>query len=363
MDAIRLLDLGFVPPVRSQSIYHALAHAMLPETPDSLVLVSPIDPYVCIGFHQDLEKEVDMAFCRAHGLPVYRREVGGGAVYLDRDQLFTQWVFHREHLPSSVEGRFALHVQALVDTYRALGIAAYHRPINDVHVDGRKIGGTGAARMGEAEVVVGSLMFDFDHEAMVRVLRLPSEKMRDKVYRSLREYVTTMSRELGRLPDREAVKGLYLDKLSALLGREIVPGALTEREEAAARRWDERLSSRRWLYLRGGLKRNGVKIHEGVQVVGAECKAPGGLIRVTASLRDGRIDDLTISGDFTMSPAAGLDALEEAVRGLELRPEALLPRLKGVYGELDLQSPGVTPEEIAAVLLALSEGHRGDDPG
>ena len=81
---IRLLDLDLVSPLRSQTVYHAVAHAMTPETPDTIILVSPADPYVCIGYHQDLAQEVDLDYCRQQHLPVYRREVGGGAVYLDR---------------------------------------------------------------------------------------------------------------------------------------------------------------------------------------------------------------------------------------------------------------------------------------
>ena len=58
--------------------------------------------------------------------------------------------------------------------------------------------------MGMAEIVVGSLMYSFDKKTMSRVLRVPSEKMRDKVAQALHDYVTTMRRELGHLPDREA---------------------------------------------------------------------------------------------------------------------------------------------------------------
>jgi len=53
-------------------------------------------------------------------------------------------------------------VEPLVLTYRDLGIVATHRPVNDVHVRGKKIDGTGAALIGRAEVLVGSFMFDFD---------------------------------------------------------------------------------------------------------------------------------------------------------------------------------------------------------
>ncbi len=357
MGALRLLDLGLVPPVRSQTVYHALAYAMAPDDPDTLILVSPSAPYVCIGFHQDLDREVDLAYCRAQGLPVYRREVGGGAVYLDSGQLFTQWVFHRDHLPPSLEERFDLHIRSLVETYRELGIPAYHRPINDIHVAGRKIGGTGAASMGEAEVVVGSLMFDFDFDVMARVLKVPSEKMRDKVRQGLQDYMTTMAREMGQMPDRGVVKTIYLEKCRAALGVEITPGVLTEREEAIAREWDRRLLSPEWLHQKGGPHRTEVKISEDVRVVESTLKAPGGLIRATVCLRDGRIDDLTLSGDFTLLPASGLQSLERAVCGLDARPDLVTGRVRDVYREMDLRSPGVAPEDFALAILAATDAN------
>jgi len=351
MRAIRLLDLGLVPSLRSQTLYHALAHGMTSDAPDTILLVSTIDPYVCIGFHQDLEEEVDLDYCRAQGLPVYRREVGGGAVYLDRNQIFTQWVFHRDHLPASVQHRFEFHIRPLVDTYRDLGIEAYHRPLNDIHVGGKKIGGTGAASIGDAEVVVGSLMFDFDSQVMARVLKVPSEKMRDKVSQTLREYMTTITRETGRAPDRERVKAIYLDKTRAALGAEIVPGALTEREDALLREWDERFLAPQWLHQRGGSNQSGVKIHDGLRVVEAAHKAPGGLIRVTALLREDRIDGLTISGDFTLLPASGVSSLEQAVCGPGSQRDEVLGRIEEVYAVMGIESPGVTPEDFAIAIL------------
>jgi len=354
MNPIRLLDMGKVSPVRSQTVYHAVAYAMTEETPDTIVLVSPTDPYVCIGYHQDLEREVDLEYCRAHGLPVLRREVGGGAVYLDDGQVFTQWIFHRGHLPQSLEKRFELYVRPLVETYRALGINAYHRPINDIHVDGKKIGGTGAAQMGIAEVVVGSLMFTFDKATMARVLRVPSEKMRDKIFESLEQYMTTMQEQLGELPDRERVKELYIEKCAEALGVEIVLGEWTAAEEAMAQELDARFVSDEWLYQKGGLRRIGVKIHEDVRVVEAAFKAPGGLIRVVARIREGRIDDLSISGDFTLLPAFAVGALEQAVRGLSARRESLTARIDEVYRALGIQSPGVTPDDFATAILTAA---------
>jgi lipoate---protein ligase len=354
MQAIRLLDLGTVSPLRSQTVYHAVAYAMTEATPDTIILVSPSQPYVCIGYHQDLEKEVDLAYCEQHGLPVFRREVGGGAVYLDKGQLFVQWVFQPGHLPGNLEERFALYVRTLVETYQALGIQAYLRPINDIHVGGKKIGGTGAAQMGSAEVVVGSLMFTFDKATMSKVLKVSSEKMRDKVFQSLDQYMTTIEEQLQPLPDRSLVKDLYMAKCAAALGAEVVRSEWSAAEEAAATDIDQRFTSDEWLHEKGGLRQTGVKIHEDVRVVESAFKAPGGLIRVSARLRNERIDDVSISGDFTMFPALALGGIEQALRGQAATPDVLMACIRSVYRTLHIQSPGVTPEQLTQAVLAAS---------
>jgi lipoate-protein ligase A len=340
-----------VPPVRSQTVYHAVGYAMKEDTPDTIILVSPDKPYVCIGYHQDLEREVDLEYCKAHGLPVFRREVGGGAVYLDNGQLFTQWIFHKENVPASLEERFKWYVDPLVATYQALGINAVLRPINDVHVNGRKIGGTGAAQIGSAEIVVGSLMYSFDKKTMSQVLKVPSEKMRDKIYESLEAYMTTMTEQLGYSPDRAQVKDLYMQKVSEALGVEVYEGEWTAEEEAMAADLDARFVSEEWLYQKGRLRQPGVKIHEDVHIVEAAFKAQGGLIRVIARLHQGRIDDVSISGDFTLMPSFALGALEQSVRGMRATPETLGTRLQEAYDRLSIQSPGVTPQDFTTAIM------------
>jgi lipoate-protein ligase A len=354
MNSIRLLDLGFVSSLHSQTVYHAVGHAMTADSPDTIILVSPDRPYVCAGYHQEVAREVDLDYCRAHGLPVYRREVGGGAVYLDSGQLFSQWVFHTGRLPAGLEARFELFVRPLVETYRALGIPAYYRPVNDIHVAGKKIGGTGAARMGEADVVVGSFMFTFDKAAMARLLVVPSEKMRDKVHQSLEQYMTTMQEQIERLPERAEVQRLYIARCAAVLGRELVPGELTAAERTVMAEIDARFLSEEWLRARGALRQMGLKIHEDVRIVGGAFKAPGGLIRATVRLHEGRIDGLEFSGDFTVFPAAAVEALQAAADGADPARAALTERFTRIYDVLCIQSPGVAPGDWAdAVWSAL----------
>ena len=352
---IRLLDLAPVSPVRSQTIYHAVGYALGPDSPDTIMLVSPDAPYVSIGRHQDAEREVDLEYCAAAGYPVIRREVGGGAVYLDGDQLFTQWIFQAEHLPATVEQRFVVYADTLVRTYRALGIAAEHRPINDIHVAGRKIGGTGAARMDRAEVVVGSLMFDFDVATMARVLRVPSEKFRDKIIQSLTDYMTTMHKELGEAPPRATVIAAYVEACEAVLGRRLELGELRPDELAMAEQFDARFASREWLEDAGGLRKPFVKIHEGVRLAEAAHKAPGGLIRCVLRIRDGQVDDVAFSGDFTARPASMPADLDELLVGSELSEAAIAARIIDYYQRVHPEIPGVAPDDWVAAVMRAAE--------
>jgi lipoate-protein ligase A len=352
---VRLLDLGAVPYLRSQTVYHALAHAMDEGSPNTISLMSPDRPYVCIGFHQELDKEIDVEYCHAQDIPVLRREVGGGAVYLDGDQLFVHFIFHREHLPRKVEEVYKLLIRPLVETYQAIGIEATHRPLNDIVVGQRKIGGTGIAAIGEAMVLAGSLMFDFDTATMARALKVSSEKMRDKIHQSLREYMTTIRRELGEPPPRDEVTAILIRKVAETLEVDLQPGELTAVEKRAVQTLDRRFSSSRWLRQKGGLARRGVTIKAGVQVAEAEHKAPGGLIRVTARLRDGAIDDVSLSGDFTFHPAALLGQLEHDLRGVQLDHGVLERAVAEFYSSRDVQSPGVEPEDIADAIMKVEE--------
>jgi lipoate-protein ligase A len=238
-----------------------------------------------------------------------------------------------------------------VQTYQELGINANYRPINDIHVNGKKIGGTGAAQMGIAEILVGSLMYTFDKKTMSQVLKVPSEKMRDKIFESLEAYMTTMTEQLGYTPDRLMVKDLYLKKVSEALGAEIYEGEWTAEEEAMAQEIDARFTSDEWLYQKGQLKQQGVKIHQDVHIVEAAFKAQGGLIRVIARLREGRIDDVTISGDFTLLPVFAVGALEQSLRGVAATPENLKSKIEEAYYRLNIQSPGVTPADFTTAIM------------
>jgi lipoate-protein ligase A len=361
MQDIRVLSLLEASALESQAIYHAVAEAFGPTTPDTVCLVRPREPYLCIGYHQDATRELDLAAVARRGLPLLRRAVGGGAVYLDAGQLFVQWVMAPTHLPLALEERYGLFVEPMVATYRRLGIPAELRPVNDIHVQGRKIGGCGAARIGGAEVVVSSFIMDIDVSALAETLRVDSAKMRDKVYRQMSEYVTSIERELGAPADLAELVGIYREELQRVLRRRLVDGALGAEERQALTEVSCRLADRAWVEGGEGRRVLGVKVHDGREVLARSHKAPGGLVRWVVVVEDGRLVDATLEGDFTIEPRSAPKALADAVVGKPAEDAALLVR--ALAQELVAQAPGVGPEDLAAPLAALAEvvaGGRGE---
>ncbi len=352
MKPVRLLDLGLVSPLRSQTVYHAVANALTADSPNTIILVGPSRPYVCIGYHQDLQKEVDVDYCRAHDLPVYRRQVGGGAVYLDANQVFIQWVFHDEDLPAALDARYALYIEPLVATYRALGVPAYHRPVNDIHVDGKKIGGTGAAEIGGARCLWAASCSTSTKRRWRGVLKVPHEKMRDKVFESLEQYMTTLREQHPGPLDRDAVQRLYLEQAGAALGATITASDWTPDEEAWARRLDARFVTEAWLMPGSARRPAGVKIHEDVRVGEAAVKAPGGLVRATVRTLADAVDAVELSGDFTLLPSDALTEIEDTLIGAPCAASALEDRVAAVYRARHVQSPGLEPAHIAQAVLA-----------
>jgi len=110
-----------------------------------------------------------------------RREVGGGATYLDGNQIFYQLIWKKDNprFPRVMKESFPWFSEAPVETYRSFGIKAEYRAINDIVTrEGRKIAGEGGGDIGECMVFVGGILLDFNYEIMSKILKVPDEKFR-----------------------------------------------------------------------------------------------------------------------------------------------------------------------------------------
>ncbi len=347
--SLDLYCLGKVPWHESQLCYHALARLGR----EAVVLVSPASRYVCVGYHQDARHEIDLDFCRSHDIPVFRREVGGGAVYLDGNQLFFQIILHRDSplAPLRRETFYRKFLEPAIQVYRRIGIPAKYEPINDILAGSRKISGTGAGEIGDCLVFVGNLMIDFDYVTMSRVLKSPDEKFRDLVHKAIEANVTTIRREL----DEEASKwtestlnALMVDEFRKLLG----PLEQREMDETLKAKMDELgkvMTSESWLYRRGRqLNGRHTKIRSGVNVIHRVHRANGCLIRADFEIRDNTYRKVSLSADLDYFPQETVSFLESRITGVSSKELRMV--LEEFFSAYPSETSDVTIEDWIKVL-------------
>ncbi len=351
---LRVIDQGEASALASHAVPYGIAAAMAANADPVLTFCSAAAPYLSVGFNQDLAREIDEAWCRERGLPVLRREVGGGAVLIDRDQLYFHFVLPRGHARERTDRLFQRFAAPVLATYTDLGIAASHRPPGDVQVAGRKLGAMAAAEIGEALVIAGSFLFDFDRETMARSLRVPDEAFRDLLRRGLAEHMATMRDLLETVPTRDRVKALFLGHVAAILALAPAEERPTRAEATAIAAAARRHGDKTWIRRRGRkLVAGGYKIAEGVHVVEGERRTADGVLRVRLVEHDGRIRDLDLTGDVTCLPADGLTRLAARLVGVALDPSATLEAdIAAVIGALGVDLPGVSASDIAETLRA-----------
>lgn len=284
---LRHLDLGRVSGLRSQTIWHAVAETMAPGDDPVLAFETPGDAYVSIGYHRRIE-EVDVAACRRRGLPVYRRRAGGGPVLCDEHQLFFQLIAPAGALPAMMDQAWRRAMSPAVTAFRALGVAgAALEPGNDIASGPWKLSGTGAARIGDALVFVGNVIFEFDHDAAADILAVPDE--------AKGEAASLMRRHLAPIRDLAGCE-VGRDEAAAVLRdayEEAFGTARTDRlsaaEERAAARLDAVFPSRAWVAAERPPQPPRVKIRSGVALLAVGPSwfvVSGGRIE-RAAVRDG----------------------------------------------------------------------------
>jgi lipoate-protein ligase A len=359
----RLLDYYALDPYRTQAIYHAVGLAVDKGiAPNTIIFCKPSSPLVCIGYHQELYREVEVNYCRKKSLPLVRRILGGGAVYLDNDQLFYQIIAHNSdpRVPRNVESLFYRFLEAPVKTYNDIGVSAQYKAVNDIEVRGRKISGNGAGEIGDVSILTGNIIFDFNFDEMIRILKVPSEKFRNKLSNSLNERMTTIKKELDIVPDEEHVRAILKENYQKTLKINLVNRELSEAELALVDEVEEKYKRKTWFNMiedrhKDLIQKRNLKVTGRTKIGEAAYKAEGGLIRVLIEISDERIKEVMITGDFWFSPRQYLEELERLLNGTSLERSVIIDRINRFYNHHRIQSPLVTPKDIAETIIRASE--------
>ncbi len=330
-------------------IFHALARMGF----EGLIIVSPESPLASLGYFQDATKELDLDYCKKMGIPVMRREVGGGATYLDGNQVFYQLIWQKgnNRFPTMIKDIFPYLSQPACETYRDFGIETRFRPENDIVTkDERKIAGEGGGDIGDSMVFVGGILMDFNYKTMSKILKVPEEKFRDKIYKSMEVNLTTMKRELGRMPNREEVVRSLIGHYETLLGK-LKPVTLTKDIINKMIELEIGFTSNEFLFKKTPRIPTGVKIREGVEILYSTYKASGGLIRTAQEVKNEMITDIDISGDFQFYPKSELTDLEQNLQQIKRKENIIISKIEDFYHKKKIESPGVEPENVSEAIM------------
>jgi lipoate-protein ligase A len=165
-------------------------------------------PTASLGRFQAAPRELRLEVCARRGLEVARRMTGGGALYLDPQQVGFSLVAPESALPGSfcLSSMLASTAAALAQALASLGIAVQTKPPNDLEIDGRKLASVFAIREGGTWLAHATVLLDVGVRAMLEVLRVPTEKLSPDGLAAARDRLTTLAEQPGGTPPLPALQ-------------------------------------------------------------------------------------------------------------------------------------------------------------
>ena len=216
---------------RSLAFYLAMEEYVARQVEGESFFVWRVNPTVIIGRNQDLEAEVNLDYCRKHGVEVVRRKSGGGCVYSDMGNIMISYISRR----GDVSEVFERYLDALTGCLRSVGLDAYKSGRNDVMVGDRKVSGNAFHMLPDRSIVHGTLLYSTDFDALETAIRPPLEKLERHGVASVRQRVTNLSDHLdpsviGSVEQLEDYIVRYFTDGTVLLTDEDVEDILREAE-------------------------------------------------------------------------------------------------------------------------------------
>jgi lipoate-protein ligase A len=203
MEKFRFIDLEVHTAFENMAIDEAIMLSMKEDkVSPTLRLYRWLPSAVSIGTFQGMLDEVDTDFCQAQNIDVIRRITGGGAVYHDYNGEITYSILlpkgHRL-VPEDIIESYKIICNSLVIGLDHLGIKSEFKPINDVVTKGKKISGNAQTRRHACVLQHGTILLELDVNLMFQALKVPKEKISDKMIEDVKQRVTSIADVLCRI--------------------------------------------------------------------------------------------------------------------------------------------------------------------
>jgi lipoic acid synthetase/lipoate-protein ligase A len=178
-----------VNEVRRLSFYLALEEyvARRIDEPEAFFMWQ-VEPSVIFGRNQVAENEVNVPYCREHGIKMYRRKSGGGCVYADMDNVMLSYISDGDNVGFT----FNKFVQMILLVLRKMGVEATGTSHNDIMIGDRKVCGTAFYQLPGRSIVHSTMLYDTNMEHMLNAITPSAEKLQKKGIQSVRQRITLL---------------------------------------------------------------------------------------------------------------------------------------------------------------------------
>lgn len=175
--------------IRKVSFYLAMEEFVARNvTADDCLFYWQVEPSVVFGRNQLVSNEVNVDYCRSHGIGMFRRKSGGGCVYADNDNVMFSFITGGDNVGLT----FNRYMQMMVLMLRRMGVEATADGRNDILIEGRKVSGTSFYHIPGRNIVHGTMLFDTDMDNMTRSITPPGEKLASNGVDSVRRRVALL---------------------------------------------------------------------------------------------------------------------------------------------------------------------------
>ena len=274
---------------------------------DDIFFMWQVDPTVIFGRNQLIDSEVNVEYCREHGIAFYRRRSGGGCVYADRDNIMFSYITRSDE----VQTTFSTYTNAVAAMLRGLGLNATASDRNDVLIDGRKVSGNAFYHIPGRSIVHGTMLDDTNMEHMLNAITPSREKLTSKGVESVRSHITMLGEHLT----------MGIEAFKQYVRETMCDGEIRLNEDDVAEIERITQSYLEPSFLWGNNPRYEVKRGGRIDGVGS--------IHFNVELKGELIQDLHLTGDFLPLRSNVLEALLNMLRGVKLEAEDLRSALQG----------------------------------
>ena len=178
-----------VPTGRRLVWYLAMEEYLARHVKEETFVTWVVSPTVIFGRHQVMEAEVNVDFCKANGIAMYRRKSGGGCVYADGGNLMMSLISPNTHS----ELVFQSFLDSVSGVLRDSGFAAVKSEHNDIMVEGYKVSGNACYALPTGTIVHGTLLVNVDFEVLQQAITPSVEKLSKHGVQSVRQRVANLS--------------------------------------------------------------------------------------------------------------------------------------------------------------------------